>query len=99
MTIYLQNSSWSIFLIGQSILLFSPKNVHEHVLPRMGWSGRCHVNSTIWSSSHLILVSGEPVVPMSRQFTHAFQLLALGFMVGCTFAPNLNTFTGENIRG
>jgi hypothetical protein len=25
------------------------------------------------------------------------QVLALGFLVGCTFAPNLKTFTGENI--
>jgi hypothetical protein len=68
-------------------------------VPRMGWFDRSHVNSTIWSSSYLILVTGGLLAPMSRQFTHAFQVLALGFMVGCTFAPNLKTFTGENICG
>ena len=68
-------------------------------VPRMGWFDRSHVNSTIWSSSYLILVTGWLVVLISCQFTHAFQVLALGFMVGCTFAPNLKTFAGENIWG
>ena len=26
----------------------------------------------------------------------AVQVLALGFLVGCTFAPNLKTFTGQH---
>ena len=67
----------------------------------MGWFDRSHVSSTFWSSSYLILVTGGLVVPLSRQFIQAFhwQVLALGFMVGCTFAPNLKTFTGENILG
>ena len=69
----------------------------NNVVPRMGWFDRSHVNSTIWSSSYLILVTSGFVVPMSRQFTNAFQVLALGFMVGCTFAPNLKTFAGEDI--
>ena len=65
----------------------------------MGRFDLSHVNSTFWPSTYLILVTGVLVVPLSPQFTHAFQLLALGFMVGCTFAPNLNTFTGEIILG
>ena len=69
----------------------------NNVLPRMGWFDRSHVNSTFWSSSYLILVTGKLVVPLSCQFIQAFQVLALGFMAGCTFAPNLKTFTGENI--
>ena len=63
----------------------------------MGWFDRSHVNSTLWSSSYLILVTGGLVLPMSCQFTHAFQALALVFMVGCTFAPDLKTFAGESI--
>ena len=69
----------------------------NNVVPRMGWFDRSHVDSTIWSSSYLVLVTGELVVLMSRRFANAFQVLALGFMVGCTFAPNLKTFAGENI--
>ena len=63
----------------------------------MGWIDCSHVNSTIWSSSYLILVTSGSVDPLSCQFTNTFQVLALGFMVGCTFAPNLKTFAGENI--
>lgn len=35
----------------------------------------------------------RPVVP-SRLIRFGVQLLALGFLVGCTFAPNLKTFAG-----
>ena len=71
----------------------------NNLVPRMGRFDLSHVNSTFWPSTYLILVTGVLVVPLSPQFTHAFQLLALGFMVGCTFAPNLKTFTGEIILG
>lgn len=27
----------------------------------------------------------------------AIQVLALGFLLGCTFAPNLKTFTGKHV--
>ena len=70
----------------------------NNVVPRMGWFDRSHVDSTIWPSSNLILVTGGLVVPMSCRFIIcALQVLALGLMVGCTFAPNLKTFAGENI--
>ena len=40
---------------------------------------------------------GCPSLVAPVQSTHAIQVLALGFLVGCTFAPNLKTFAGENI--
>jgi hypothetical protein len=38
-------------------------------------------------------------LPYFTSLLMPFKVVALGFMVGCTFAPNLKTFTGENSWG
>jgi hypothetical protein len=37
----------------------------------MGWFDRSHVDSTFWSSSYLILVTGGLVAPIFHQVAHA----------------------------
>lgn len=64
-------------------------------VPRMGRFNSSHADSTIWSSSYLILVAGGLVVlRVAAVYSYFPQLLALGFMIGCTFSPDLTTFTG-----
>ena len=101
MTIYSQNSKLEhLFDRSVDFVIFFQRQYMNNVVPRMGWVNSSHVNPTIWSSSYLILVTGELVIQhLAPVYSYFPQLLALGFLVGCTFAPNLKTFTGENIWG
>ena len=78
-------------------MLVFPKALHEYYL---GWGGVVAV-ILIRRFGRLPILFWSQVGLLSRimsLFSHLFQLLALGFMVGCTFAPNLKTFTGENMQ-
>jgi hypothetical protein len=63
----------------------------------MGWSFRGDDHPSLRSIAGALLVASAsdsvkcPISPLSI----AQQLLALGFLVGCTFAPNLKTFAGR----
>lgn len=61
----------------------------------MGWSFRRDDHSSLWSiASALLVASASDFVERFNPALITKQLLALGFLVGCTFAPNLKTFAG-----
>jgi hypothetical protein len=62
----------------------------------MGWSFRGDDHSSLRSiASALLVASASDAVKCPNLTFIAQQLLALGFLVGCTFAPNLKTFAGR----
>lgn len=62
----------------------------------MGWTVCCHAHTKIRAPSYSILVSGKLFsIYVSLASYLAQQILALGFLIGCTFAPNLATLTGN----
>ncbi|KAJ3479033.1 hypothetical protein NLI96_g9347 [Meripilus lineatus] len=65
------------YQLASWFLNFTPQL--EHLSVGMGWYICGDAHASIWPASHPLLVPGK--------------VLALGFLVGCTFAPNLNTFT------
>ena len=52
--------------------------------------------ASLWTPSCSVLDSGtfmdEASAPNSS--SHAFKVICFGFLIGCTFAPNLSTFAG-----
>ena len=53
------------------------------------------VHSSLWSLASAVLVaSAHNVMRYPDLHTSFMQILALGFLVGCTFAPDLKTFAG-----
>ena len=62
----------------------------------MGWDLCGNTHSSLWSFAGALLVSSTREAVEWPMFTdHLYQVLALGFLVGCTFAPNLKTFAGQ----
>ena len=60
----------------------------------MGWSFRSDDYSSLRPiASTLLVASASDAENVQSQLTTE-QLLALGFLVGCTFAPDLKTFAG-----
>jgi len=60
----------------------------------MGWYFRSNDHSSLRSIASALLVASASDALERPTHLITEQLLALGFLVGCTFAPNLKIFAG-----
>jgi hypothetical protein len=62
----------------------------------MGCYLRSDAHPSLWSLARALLVpSTQDVLKESDLPLLSVQVLGLGFLVGCTLAPNLKTFAGQ----
>lgn len=81
----------------QSVACFCFTASHR-LLYRMGRSFCSHGDAKVWKASRPLLVSGEKETSKlgpPNLSVFVLKVLALAFMIGCTFAPTLKTFTGK----
>ncbi|PPQ93752.1 hypothetical protein CVT25_008132 [Psilocybe cyanescens] len=90
------SSNWSIFLVGQEISLPSvpPYAITCILVSRMGRYLLRYVNATIWTTCNPVLDTGvADLFVVEFSVDHQYRkLIALGLLVGATFAPTLKVF-------